>query len=144
MKIYNGRLTKNFRLYEFSHLGEHVHIDEHFIPFVLLLQKFRDWYNRPINITSGYRPPDYNDQIGGSPNSAHLFTRAVDFGIPLKEFESFSQERKNEFYSNVLQKWAELCQDAGYYYQCNWYDTYLHLGISCHENSFIDERRKNK
>jgi hypothetical protein len=46
-------------------------------------QKARDHFKRPVIITSGYRPPKINAQVGGASRSEHLYdapdTGAIDF-----------------------------------------------------------------
>lgn len=138
--IIDGQLTPNFKLSEFTHRKSEIYIDERFIPFVQALQEFRDWYRRPINITSGYRPVEYNKAVGGSVSSSHLVTLAIDFLLP-DDFSGYSRDRKSEFYSNVLQKWSAICTDRDKFYQCNWYDRYIHLGFSLNDKiSFLDKR----
>lgn len=136
------QLTPHFSLAEFVHCDSNGHaeiqFDDNFIIFVLMLEEFRVWYNRPINITSGYRPPNYNKSVGGSSNSSHLRSLAIDFPLP-EEFFGFSDDRKREFLSNVKDEWSSICAEYNACYQCNWYDTYLHLGIGNHD-SFRDER----
>ena len=46
------------------------------------LQDLRDRVGAPVNITSGYRSPEYNKRIGGSPNSQHILGRAADIKVP--------------------------------------------------------------
>lgn len=36
-------------------------------------------YNKPMYVSSGYRPPSINARIGGAKRSAHLLCKAVDF-----------------------------------------------------------------
>lgn len=43
-----------------------------------ILQPLRDHFNIPIIITSGYRCPELNKEIGGSATSNHCFGYAVD------------------------------------------------------------------
>lgn len=45
---------------------------------VKIIQYIRDKYNKPITVTSAYRCPEYNSQIGGVPNSAHVRGYALD------------------------------------------------------------------
>lgn len=55
-----------------------------------VLQSIRDAVGVPLRVTSGYRSTSYNAKVGGSPTSAHLTGRAVDFvpvGITLWEFD---------------------------------------------------------
>lgn len=43
-----------------------------------LLQYFRDLFNVPGRITSAYRSPDRNAQVGGASHSEHMDGRAAD------------------------------------------------------------------
>ncbi len=43
------------------------------------LNKLRLAYNKPMLVSSGYRPPEHNKKVGGAPNSCHLTCEAVDF-----------------------------------------------------------------
>jgi len=45
---------------------------------VLALQPLREGVDRPIKILSGYRAPELNSVIGGSPSSQHTLAQAVD------------------------------------------------------------------
>lgn len=58
------------------------------------VQKARDHFGRPAIITSGYRPPKINAQVGGASMSEHLYsapdTGAVDFyldGMSVRELQ---------------------------------------------------------
>lgn len=61
--------------------------DQHQCDTAVLLcqfaQKARDHFKRPVIITSGYRPPKINAQVGGASRSEHLFdapdTGAIDW-----------------------------------------------------------------
>lgn len=80
-KVLNDfKLTKNFMLHEFvckDGSGE-LMID---LPSIELLQKLRDYFGKPVYITSAYRSPEYNKQVGGVKNSYHLQGRAFDIYI---------------------------------------------------------------
>ena len=49
---------------------------------VFKLDRAREFFGYPINITCGYRSPEHNAEIGGVPNSEHTFGRAVDIKAP--------------------------------------------------------------
>ena len=42
------------------------------------LDNIREFYGKPIIITSGYRCPELNAKVGGKPNSQHLKGEAAD------------------------------------------------------------------
>jgi zinc D-Ala-D-Ala carboxypeptidase len=86
------RLSKNFTLDEFlvSEYAERHDIDMTPPPEVVenirllvqgCLQPLRDEVGAGIYISSGYRPPELNDGIGGSKTSAHMTGSAVDFKV---------------------------------------------------------------
>lgn len=87
------KLSKNFTLEEFlfsQTAARHkipMEPDEHTVKNIQwlvdsCLQPLRDALQRPIRITSGYRPPRLNTMIGGSKTSAHRFGRAADIVVP--------------------------------------------------------------
>jgi len=48
------------------------------LPTVIVLQKMRDAGCGPITITSAWRDPQYNESVGGAPNSQHIYFTAAD------------------------------------------------------------------
>lgn len=61
-----------------------------------VMQPLRDWYGKPINITSGYRSPKLNKAIGGSTTSDHCLGRAIDFTLPKEDYQKvFSWIKEN-------------------------------------------------
>jgi hypothetical protein len=93
------RLTPNFDLEEFtrSQTASRHGIDNtpsgevisNLIRVSRLLEDIRSMFdNSPIHISSGYRCPELNEKVGGSPKSQHLTGCAVDFtiqGVSLNE-----------------------------------------------------------
>ncbi len=75
----NTALSENFKIREFrSRCGaDKILIDE---KLVTLLQKMRDEFGA-INISSAYRTPGYNAQVGGVSNSQHVYGRAADITL---------------------------------------------------------------
>lgn len=49
---------------------------------VVTLQRIRDAVEKPIIVTSGYRCPARNKDVGGVVNSYHTQGKAADFKIP--------------------------------------------------------------
>jgi zinc D-Ala-D-Ala carboxypeptidase len=76
-------LSPHFRLYEFEDptTGE-VILDP---GLVFRLEVLRHSHGASITISSGYRTPEHNMQVGGVPQSKHLTGKAVDIpGHPEK------------------------------------------------------------
>ena len=48
------------------------------LPLVWKLEEVRTLYGKPLHITSGLRCTEYNKQVGGKPDSAHLKGLAAD------------------------------------------------------------------
>lgn len=46
--------------------------------FLSLLDEARDRAGVPFGINSGYRCPEHNEAVGGSPTSSHLIGKAAD------------------------------------------------------------------
>ena len=45
----------------------------------MVFEPLREWYGKPIKISSFYRSPALNKIIGGSANSQHCLGEAIDF-----------------------------------------------------------------
>lgn len=74
----DAQLSKNFHLSEFrpgKHTYEYIRISP---ALVRALEDIRGACGRPVTVTSGYRPPDYNREIGGVSNSTHVDGLAAD------------------------------------------------------------------
>ena len=79
--------SRFFKWKEFLRLGSIMAIAEipneqiklNIIKTAQTLDSIRSYFNKPIKITSGYRPPKYNEWIGGAPRSAHKEGLAADF-----------------------------------------------------------------
>lgn len=46
-------------------------------------------YGKPLLVSSGYRPAEFNTKAGGAKNSAHLTCEAVDFIDPDQAFSKW-------------------------------------------------------
>lgn len=93
------QLTENFHLEEFlrSHTADKLGILNDGLSSGIIdnlrwtakwLEIVRAHFQKPVLIASGWRSPDLNRAVGGSPTSAHLDGLAVDFwvlGVPTKD-----------------------------------------------------------
>ena len=138
---FDGQITKNFNIEEFKcRANGEVLINKNFIDHVDRLQVFREWYNRPMVINSGYRTVNYNKRVGGSPKSKHIEGIATDFKLP-QEFYNFDDKRKKVFLENVKNKWYEICENDNLGGGVGWYDTFIHLDSRSGRKAFWDNRK---
>lgn len=78
------QLSKNFNSYEFRcGLGRGCSCSTTLIDDKLFeyLQKIRDYFGKPLDITSAYRCPSYNRSVNGATSSYHTKGMAADFKI---------------------------------------------------------------
>jgi len=83
-----------------------------------VLDPLREAYGRPIRVTSGYRCPQLNRLVGGSPNSQHMRGEAADIQ-PLKNEKS---EAKNN-----LDELSQILIANGKFDQLIVYPTFIHV-----------------
>jgi uncharacterized protein YcbK (DUF882 family) len=78
----NKRLSANFTEAEFRCRGTGRLPEGGMNPRLIeVLQAIRDHFGAPVTINSGFRSPEHNRAIGGSPNSQHLLGNAADFVV---------------------------------------------------------------
>ena len=76
----NKKLSTNFKVKEFacSDGSDPIFIDSE---LVTILQKIRTHFGKAVTITSAYRTPTHNKNVGGTTYSQHLYGRAADISI---------------------------------------------------------------
>lgn len=74
------KLSANFLVKEFACKdgSDKILIDTE---LVVVLQKIRDHFNKPVTINSAYRNSSYNKKIGGASNSQHIKGTAADIVV---------------------------------------------------------------
>ncbi|MCT4507844.1 MAG: D-Ala-D-Ala carboxypeptidase family metallohydrolase [Tepidibacter sp.] len=141
MLLIDGKITKNFNIKEFRCKGNgEILLNQEVIEHIQRLQKFRDWYNRPMTINSGFRTVEYNRKVGGAKASQHLKGLATDIALP-REFYSFNKTRQDEFLDHIKQKWFELCDENGVNGGVGIYKTFIHLDSRTTKRAFWDMRQ---
>lgn len=100
-------------------------INEDVLIFALMLDEFREWYNRSINPESWYRTTSYNKAIGGATYSQHLKALAIDVHFPTDEY--IIGARQDMFLENVKNKWFEICDKYGVEGGCFFYTWGFHI-----------------
>ena len=103
-------MTKNFRLSEFvcPCCGR----DNVARRLVLALQELRDLAGVPITITSGIRCERWNEKVGGSERSQHLYGRAVD--IVIRDLHPVEMETLAEKITKFRQGGIGVYPDRGF------------------------------
>jgi uncharacterized protein YcbK (DUF882 family) len=76
----NKKLSTNFKVHEFACKdgSDPIFIDTE---LVIVLQKIRTHFGKPVTITSAYRTPPHNSREGGTTYSQHLYGKAADIKI---------------------------------------------------------------
>lgn len=62
---------------------------------VMVLQSIRDHFGAGVNITSGYRTPQYNQKVGGVENSQHCYGTAADItvnGVSVEKVAAYARK----------------------------------------------------
>lgn len=76
----NKKVSTNFRVKEFAcnDGSDPVFVDSELVE---ILQKIRNYFGKPVTITSAYRTPTHNKSCGGTTYSQHLYGKAADIKI---------------------------------------------------------------
>ena len=77
-----------------------------------VLERVREW-GGPVTITSANRCPDYNLEIGGHPNSYHIYSMAADIVVANKTPRQVYRQ---------LEEWYPLTYGLGSYAKFNHVD----------------------
>ena len=115
-----GNITKNFTLAEIANKQASDQTKLKLTPAIVehaqMMQELRDWYGKPLNVSSWYRTKKFNQSCGGSKNSAHLVGLATDINnIP------------EPYYRDFAIAWETICTAHGKIGGCNYYDWGMHF-----------------
>jgi len=92
------------------------------------MQKIRDLFMAPIQITSWFRPLAYNEEIGGSKRSSHLFGMACDFNV-----QGHDADKIREILRPNLEAYDMRMENLE---GSNW----VHIDINCTKNFPLEKR----
>lgn len=90
------QISKHFKVREFAQKDfqcDKVIVDRELIN---VLEDIRTHFNKPVNVTSGYRTPEYNTKIGGVKNSQHTKGTAADIKvseIPARKVQKYLKDK---------------------------------------------------
>lgn len=68
--------------------------EENLTGLLKAINKIREIWGKPMFVNSGYRTPEHNKAIGGSPRSAHLTCQAVDIADDNKKLQDYLLSNK--------------------------------------------------
>ncbi len=108
----NLKLSSNFRVKEFACKdgSDPIFIDSELVE---ILQKIRNYFGKPVTITSAYRTPTHNKSCGGTTYSQHLYGKAADIKI-------------SGVAPGKVAKYAETLLDSG---GIGIYNTFVHIDV---------------
>lgn len=90
----NKKLSTNFKVKEFacSDGSDPIFIDSELVD---VLQKIRAHFGKAVTITSAYRTPTHNKNVGGTTYSQHLYGKAADIkvsGVPPEKVVAYAEK----------------------------------------------------
>lgn len=72
-----------------------------------VFQPLRDWYGKPITVSSGYRSPQLNQAINGSLSSQHCKGEALDLDVGDENFMLFDYIRLNVDFDQMIWEFGD-------------------------------------
>lgn len=70
---------------------------------LISLNKFREAYGKPMEVSSGWRPQSVNAAVGGAKASNHTIGKACDFKDPDGAIDAFAKECDKK---GLLKQWG--------------------------------------
>lgn len=116
-------LTEHFSLadYGINQTGT-LPLSDEAILHATMLEEFRRWLDRPMNVHAWYRTAKYNKKIGGVATSSHLRGVATDW--------STNVDIDKERFIKYATKWKEICAAHGVVGEAGIYTWGIHFGSS--------------
>ncbi len=123
MKIKLTGLTKHFTLSDYGkdQTGTIPMSDEALL-HAQMLEEFRAWLGRPMEVNAWYRTKWYNQKVGGIATSSHLKGTATDWHTNI--------ELTEEKFIKYAKKWKEICKSHGVVGEAGLYTWGAHFGSS--------------
>lgn len=123
MKINLTGLTKHFTLSDYGkdQTGTIPMSDEALL-HAQMLEEFRVWLSRPMEVNAWYRTKRYNQKAGGIATSSHLKGTATDWHTNI--------ELTEEKFIKYAKKWKEICKSHGVTGEAGLYKWGAHFGSS--------------
>ena len=119
--IFNGNLTDHFTTNDYAiNQTSDVTLTQESYEHALMLEEFRQWLKRPVEVHAWYRTSSYTKKVGGASNSSHLKGLATDWSTNIKITE--------EKFIKYAKKWKEICENHNCVGEAGLYTWGMHLG----------------
>ena len=119
--IFKGNLTDHFTADDYAiNQTSNVTLTQESYEHALMLEEFRQWLKRPVEVHAWYRTSAYNKKVGGVSNSSHLKGLATDWSTDIKITE--------EKFIKYAKKWKEICENHNCVGEAGLYTWGIHLG----------------
>ena len=122
--LFKGNLTKHFSIAEYTientsdcYLTEKAYLQ------ALMLEEFRQWFDKPMIVTSWYRSAALNKSKNGIPTSNHLTGCATDWHIS-------GIKITKALFIKYAKKWRKICKAHGVIGEAGLYKWGIHFGSS--------------
>ena len=133
----NNYATENFQWKEFACKdgSDFFKIDKDLMPIV---QRFREYVEAPVQISSAYRNEAYNRKVGGVNGSYHTTGQAID--IPyLSSFKYLNDPYKMAAFFNTLKVPSIIVYDWGVHIDTRGYVNHLEKYSGGYRNIYINK-----
>lgn len=123
MKINLTGLTEHFTLSDYGkdQTGT-IPMSDKALLHAQMLEEFRQWLGRPMEINAWYRTKEYNRKVGGIASSSHLKGTATDWHTNIEMTEGK--------FIKYAKKWKEICKAHGVVGEAGLYTWGAHFGSS--------------
>ena len=123
MKINLTGLTEHFTLSDYGkdQTGT-IPMSDKALLHAQMLEEFRRWLSRPMEVHAWYRTKEYNRKVGGIATSSHLKGTATDWSTNI--------EISKEKFIKYADKWKEICAAHGVVGEAGLYTWGAHFGSS--------------
>ena len=119
--IFKGNSTDHFTADDYSiNQTSNVTLTQESYEHALMLEEFRQWLKRPIEVHAWYRTSSYNKKVGGASNSSHLNGLATYWHTNITITE--------EKFIKYAKKWKEICNKHNCVGEAGLYTWGMHLG----------------
>jgi len=121
IKVSGDKLTEHFTFADYSkNQTGTIPIDAAALLHAQMLEEFRTWLGRAMEVHAWYRTKTYNKKVGGMSTSSHIKGTATDWSTNI--------EITKEKFIKYAAKWKEICAAHGVIGEAGLYAWGAHFG----------------